>query len=416
MSRRGFGVRYDGQGKRLNGARAMDVETFLTEYLRDRIGVLEDTIRNGDGSTDAVRQKMEMMEDELRRAGQATSEADRLRKQVQVLQGQLETYKTLASGSDPSAVAQTEEIGDLKMHIRDLEADLTMERRQSTMGSGGSAQEIQGFRRDLERLSRENTQLKDKLQTEVQMRMAAEDRAASGPDPLVPSSANEVRALREKLANFIVENKKLEKQQTSIREVMLAVQEQCEQKEEEMQKAQEEHEDEISKLTAKLEQARTEWLHEKESVDVRIQAGMSVIEDEKQKLHDMLEHVTTEFEKKDEECRAWIARAQNAERDLQLAHELAGVQVCMPSQGHCLTHRLLEDPGSLRVPSRHGAGYGAGYAPVQDNSLSCLCFAVVFVCPCRAANRASPAESSSSPQETEPFGTRAGNKQPCVCF
>ena len=39
-----------------------------------------------------------------------------------------------------------------------------MERRQSTMGSGGSAQEIQGFRRDLERLSRENTQVRMRLQ------------------------------------------------------------------------------------------------------------------------------------------------------------------------------------------------------------------------------------------------------------
>ena len=36
-SRRGFGVRLDKAGTRVGGGKAVDIETYVTEYLRDKL-------------------------------------------------------------------------------------------------------------------------------------------------------------------------------------------------------------------------------------------------------------------------------------------------------------------------------------------------------------------------------------------
>ena len=48
--RRGFAVRLDQAGTRSTGGKAADCETYVTEYLRDRIVDLEEQVKRGGGS------------------------------------------------------------------------------------------------------------------------------------------------------------------------------------------------------------------------------------------------------------------------------------------------------------------------------------------------------------------------------
>jgi hypothetical protein len=104
MRRGGFAIRLDSAGKRVTGGKAADCETYVTEYLRDRIADLEDQLKRsgGRGGGDGkLRQQVADMEAETRAAVRQAAEVDRLRQELQLAHEQIEVLQPLAEHHNP---------------------------------------------------------------------------------------------------------------------------------------------------------------------------------------------------------------------------------------------------------------------------------------------------------------------------
>ena len=104
--RRGFAVRLDQAGTRSTGGKAADCETYVTEYLRDRIVDLEEQVKRGGGSGSNAKlvQQISDMETETRAAVRHAAESDRLRKELQHKIEQIEILTPLAERNNPGLV------------------------------------------------------------------------------------------------------------------------------------------------------------------------------------------------------------------------------------------------------------------------------------------------------------------------
>ena len=97
-SRRGFGVRLDKAGTRAGGGKAVDIETYVTEYLRDKLLDAEEQLKSGGGDTRLVQQRLSAMEAEVAAAVRLHAEVEMLRSQVHDKNEQIALLKPVSDG------------------------------------------------------------------------------------------------------------------------------------------------------------------------------------------------------------------------------------------------------------------------------------------------------------------------------
>lgn len=107
--RRGFAVRLDRAGQRTTGGKAADSETYVTEYLRDRIADMEDQLKRNGGGDARLRKQVTDMEAETRAAVRHAAEVDRLKQELGRKNEQIEILKPLVERNNPGAVQRIDE-------------------------------------------------------------------------------------------------------------------------------------------------------------------------------------------------------------------------------------------------------------------------------------------------------------------
>lgn len=145
MQRRGYGVRYDDPGKRSHSSvpMAVDAQTHVTEWLRERIHDLEDKLASATGGpgggadTAGLQRRIADLEAEARSAVSTGAALTKARAEARELRDEKEVYKEMAEaqGHDVVGVADAAE---LQAKVRMLEAKLNTATRERQLGLGGS--------------------------------------------------------------------------------------------------------------------------------------------------------------------------------------------------------------------------------------------------------------------------------------
>jgi len=367
-SRRGFGVRLDKAGTRAGGGKAVDIETYVTEYLRDKLLDAEEQLKSGGGDTRLVQQRLSAMEAEVAAAVRLHAEVEMLRSQVHDKNEQIALLKPV---SDGETVRRIEELLDPQQEkIRALEQEnaiITRERELGVSAVGGSVSQerydqlvaenkrlqldvergdagggggggmgkedldsLKQIEREVKQMKKDRDALQQRYEEEVQKNRELQTRGAVG--GVEGADSGTMRELRENLARQIVENKRLNAAAEGSHQVMFDVQRQIEEKEIEIDKLRVEKDTEIGALQHNLRQLTEDWGKEKDALLWQQRDDHKGLEEQltresadNVKLQSMLEELATSLENVASEKQHWQTRAEHAESDLAVAHQLAGI-------------------------------------------------------------------------------------------
>jgi hypothetical protein len=371
----------------------------VTEYLRDKLADAEETLKSGGGDTRLLQQRLAAMEAEVSQAVRLGAEVDYLRSQLQDKDDELASMRS-SGGHD----AQAELRGQLQAtqeRVRALEKEnaiitrerelgisavggsvsqerydqlvaenkrlfLQLERGEVDAGGLGSAdlEELKALKRDVKKMKQQREDLQQKYEDEVARRRQLEEQGPLG--GLAAENPTTIRELREKMAQLVVENKRLNATAQGSHQVMVDAQSEVERVTIQMDELRLEKDSEIAALTSNIEQARQDWGKEKKHMEweqreenQHLQEALTHERNDNQKLTGMLEEVATTLENEVKRREHWEHRAHGAEQALHTACELQGIEV--PDLG---TDYMLPQPvPGLGAPSAFdAAGYG-GSAP-----------------------------------------------------
>ena len=171
-------MRLDGPGKRASGGKAADCETFVTEYLRDRVADLEGQLARmasngaagGGGDSARLRQQVSDMAAETRSAIKLAAKVERLSKEANYKDHELGELKDLLAGAghNPEAYGSTAREDEKQTQIFELQEEIKTLIRGQELGVNHVAGAV-------------SQQMFDEVVAEnVQLRSQLEDQGVSG--------------------------------------------------------------------------------------------------------------------------------------------------------------------------------------------------------------------------------------------
>ena len=370
---------------------------YVTEYLRDKLADAEETVKTGGGDSRLLQQRLAAMEAEVAQAVRLGAEVDRLRAQLEDKRDELESIRS-AGGQDASQAELRGRLAEMQDHVRALEKEnaiITRERELGISAVGGSVsqerydqlvaenkrlslqlergdvdagglgsadlEELKALKRDVRKMKQQREELQQRYEDEVARRRQLEEQGPMG--AFAGENPTTIRDLREKMAQLVVENKRLNATAQGSHQVMVDAQSEVETVTMKMDELRLEKDSEIAALTANIEQARQDWGKEKKHMEweqreqhQHLEEALTHERNDNQKLTSMLEEVATTLESEVRRREHWENRAQYAEQALQTACELQGIEV--PEHSH------WDDLQADLVHQQHG--YSQGLPSVVD--------------------------------------------------
>ena len=289
-SRRGFGVRLDKPGVRPSGGKATDIETYVTEYLRDKLADAEETLSSGGGDTRLMQQRLSAMEAEVSAAIRLGAEVDMLRSQLrdkdeqisilrpgagdasQELRGRLEQQQERVRGleQENAIITRERELGIStvggsvsqerydQLVAENKRLALQIERGEADGGAGGLSSvdlmDLQGVKRDVKKMKQEKEELQRRYEEEVARRRELEEQGPLG--GFAAENPGTMRELRDKIANLVIQNKQLSAAAEGSHQVMFDAQQKVEEKVIEMEDLRRDKDSEIAALEKNIQQAQ----------------------------------------------------------------------------------------------------------------------------------------------------------------
>jgi chromosome segregation ATPase len=288
-NRRGFGVRLDKPGVRVSGGKATDIETYVTEYLRDKLADAEETLASGGGDARLLQQRLSAMEAEVSSAIRLGAEVDMLRSQLRDKDEQISILRPGAGDATQELRARLQQQQERVRSLEQENAIITRERelgvstvggsvsqerydqlvnenkrlalqieRGETDGGGGLStadlMDLQAVKRDVKKMKQEKQELQHKYEQEVARRRELEDQGPMG--GFASENPGTMRELRDKIANLVIQNKQLSAAAEGSHQVMFDAQQKVEEKVIEMEELRRDKDSEIAALEKNIQQAQ----------------------------------------------------------------------------------------------------------------------------------------------------------------